>query len=505
MGTMENPSVLIVGAGPTGLLLALWLARRGVLFRIVDGKSGPGQASRAMAVQARTLEFYRQLGFADAVVASGVPMDTLHLWEGGHEAAVMPLGDFGRDQSPYPFVLSYPQDDHERLLVAKLAESGVNVEWNTELVSFTQDDAGVRATLRKGGTEETLEAAYLCGCDGAHSAVRHGLDIGFPGGTYDQRFYVADADVTGRSAQDHDIVICMEESGFGLCLPVRSTGMHRLIGAVPSEAGEAPTDFEAIRPTVERIMGLQVRSVNWFSTYQVHHRVADRFRQGRAFLLGDAGHVHSPAGGQGMNTGLGDAVNLAWKLASVLKDGASPGLLDTYEPERIAFARLLVQTTDRVFQTTTGKGALSRLVRTLIAPHLIPFAFRFAGVRRSAFDTVSQIRIEYRHSPLSEGHAGDVHGGDRLPWTGSTGTDNFEPLGSLGWQIHVYGTPTDDLRQAADDLRMPLHAFTWREAMRPHGLLRDGAYLLRPDGYVAVADANGDTDSIRAFVARVLR
>ena len=196
-------------------------------------------------------------------------------------------------------------------------------------------------------------------------------------------------------------------------------------------------------------MRIDVERVNWFSTYHVHHRVADHFRKGRAFLLGDAAHIHSPVGGQGMNTGIGDAMNLAWKLAAVLHGRADASLLDSYEPERIAFARRLVATTDRAFTGVTSPGAIARRVRLHIVPLLLPLLFGFTAVRRLMFRTVSQTAVNYRASRLSEGRAGAVHGGDRLPWVKPTddgAKDNFAPLTSLDWQVHVYGDASPEIR-----------------------------------------------------------
>src|SRR5262249_3829770 len=187
---------------------------------------------------------------------------------------------------------------------------------------------------------------------------------------------------------------------------------------------------------------LTLAKVNWFSTYHVHHRVASRFREGRVFLLGDAAHVHSPVGGQGMNTGIGDAVNLAWKLAAVLTGAVRDDLLDVFELERVASARRLVAPTDRIFTLVTKQGTIARFVRTRLVPLISPWLFRLPGVRRFVFQTVSQIGINYRDSPLSEGSAGAVRGGDRLPWVETApGQDNFDPLTSLAWQVHVYGEP----------------------------------------------------------------
>ena len=498
---MNDPQILIVGAGPTGLALALFLVRAGVQPRIIDKNSGPGQASRAMAVQARTLEFYRQLGFADQVVAQGIPMETLSLWAHG-QAADISIKDFGEGLSPYPFILSFPQDDHERLLVAQLQAVGVEVEWDTELTGMQDTDNGVQTVLRKkDGTTEAVTTRYVCGCDGAHSLVRQYLQLGFAGGTYDKTFFVADVEATGAAAKPHRFSLCVSDQDILLVLPVRRTGMYRLIGVIPEELkGRDEVTFEDIRPYAEKEAAIQVGTVNWFSTYKVHHRVAAHFRAGNVFVLGDAGHIHSPVGGQGMNTGIGDAVNLAWKLAAVVSGHADAALLDTYEPERIAFAHSLVATTDQIFQLMTGTGLGSSLFRETLLPHLVPFALGFSAVRTAAFRLVSQTRIQYRDSPLSVGAAGELHGGDRLPWVPLDNVrDNFAPLQSLDWQIHVYGDANESLQKAAQDTGLALHSFPWTEPMADAGLKRDALYLLRPDGYIALADAAQDIPKLQAL------
>ena len=314
--------------------------------------------------------------------------------------------------------LTFPQDAHERLLIDRLDALGVRVERRTELVRFDQGPASVRAVLKRpDGAEEICEAAYLAGCDGAHSTVRETLAIGFPGGTYSGLFYVADVDAAGP-ATDGELHVDLEEADFLAVFPLKGVGRLRLIGPVswePDREHREPT-FDDIGERATENLKLTIANVNWFSTYHVHHRVAARFREGRAFLLGDAAHVHSPVGGQGMNTGIGDAVNLAWKLAAVLNGGARDRLLDTYEQERIGFARRLVATTDRAFTVVTKQGRVARWVRTRLVPLIAPLLFRLAPVRRFLFRTVSQIGVSYRNSPLSEGAAGGVRGGDRLPW-----------------------------------------------------------------------------------------
>jgi hypothetical protein len=285
--------------------------------------------------------------------------------------------------------------------------------------------------------------------------------------------------------------------------PMRGAGTVRLVGVAHDEPreGRTPT-FKEVGPRVLANLKLDVKKVNWFSTYRVHHRVASRFREGRVFLLGDAAHVHSPVGGQGMNTGIGDAVNLAWKLAAVVKSQAREEILATYEPERIAFARRLVATTDRIFTLVTKRGGLARIVRTRVVPVVVPWLFRFAAVRRFQFRTISQIGIEYRKSPLSEGSAGKVRGGDRLPWVRTDrNEDNFAPLASMSWQVHVYGEPREDVAATCAALDLALFRFPWRDAMRHARLERGALYLVRPDGYVALASSGGG-QALRGYFER---
>jgi len=273
---------------------------------------------------------------------------------------------------------------------------------------------------------------------------------------------------------------------------MKGEGRARLIGTVKeeSEAKRRDLTWKDVSPRVIERMQLTVERVHWFSTYRVHHRVASQFARGRAFLLGDAAHVHSPVGGQGMNTGIGDAVDLAWKLAAVLGRRADATLLDTYEPERIAFARRLVATTDRAFTVASQDGPLARFLRVDAMPRLVPRLFARPSIRRYLFRTVSQTLIQYRRSPLSEGRAGRVHGGDRLPWVApesAGGADNYEPLASCEWQVHVYGEAAAEMTAMCARRGLRLHGFPWSAKAAEAGLARDAAYLVRPDGYVGMA------------------
>ena len=491
--------VLIVGAGPTGLVLASWLARLQVPFRIIDRNDGPAPESRALAIQARTLEFYAQTGFAETAVAHGVRLEALNLWARGTRAAHVKFGEMGRGLSPFPYALILAQDQHERLLVEHLSQSGVRVERNTELLGFQAHDDRVVARLRlSGGQQETSEYLWVAGCDGARSIVRETLDVGFPGGTYSHLFYVADVRASGPVVNG-ELHVALDESDLLAVFSLPTAGTIRLVGTVRPHADPERkiTWGDVSRGILERLR-IDVARVNWFSTYRVHHRVTLGFRSGRAFLLGDAAHIHSPVGGQGMNTGIGDAVNLAWKLANVIHGPGTPDLLDTYQTERIAFAQRLVATTDRAFTFASSDGSLARLVRVDLVPHVLPALFAHDAARRYLFRTISQILVRYPDSILSAGRAGQVHGGDRLPWAGR----NFEPLKSLDWQVHTYGSASGPLVQFCDRTALPLHTFPFDADARAAGFERDAVYLVRPDGYVALADPMGEVPPLQAYVRK---
>ncbi|MBX3390689.1 MAG: FAD-dependent monooxygenase [Phycisphaeraceae bacterium] len=479
-----TPQVLIVGAGPTGLVLALFLRHLSIPFRIIDKLSGPGQASRAMVIQARTLEFYRQIGFADKCIDAGIKMRGIRLREQGKQIAGFRFDQIGDDISPYPFVLSLPQDDHEHLLVAELQALGVDIEWSTELTHCENHDSHVRTTLRNRSGDETIDFRFLCACDGARSTVRETLGFGFPGGTYDEVFYVTDVDARGLEFDD-SVNISVSKGTFILAFPVRSKGSYRFIGIVPPDHPD-PTKatFEDIRPIIRSQLNAEVQAVHWFSAYRVHHRVAQGFRRGSVFLSGDAGHIHSPAGGQGMNTGIGDAVNLAWKLAAVLEHRAAPEILDTYESERMGFARTLVDTTDRIFEAVVGPGVGPGFVRSVLFPFVFPLLLKSRAIRRAQFRLVSQVRIQYHSSALSRGKSGKLKGGDRLPWLLTH--DNFAPLRSLDWQLHAFGSQSENTPRFAKTHNLAYSHFPFDSHAADAGFSPTELYLVRPDGHIGL-------------------
>ena len=503
-GDDRPAEVLVVGAGPTGLVLALWLKRLGIDVRIIDRAGDPGTTSRALVVHARTLELYRQLGLADEVVQRGLAFAAVNLWVRGKLAGRAAFGDIGRGLSPFPFMVIYPQDQHEKFLIERLHRAGVEVERPTTLLDFEERAHDVVARLEtSNGTHAECRSLYIAGCDGAHSSVRPHLDIGFPGGTYERVFYVADVELHGKVA-NQELHVALDDADLLAVFPMKGENVARLIGTVRPDSRAQVDELgwnDLSKATLDR-MQMTVDQVHWFSTYKVHHRVAARFRRGRAFLVGDAAHIHSPVGGQGMNTGIGDAVNLAWKLAAVIRGRAGEKLLNTYEPERSAFARRLVATTDRGFTLVTRNGFLARRVRLDVVPRLLPALLERNAFRRFMFRTVSQTMLNYRHSPLSEGRTGSIRAGDRLPWVVEQGTqrDNYAPLETIDWQVHVYGSAPRELGKTCTVLGLQLCEFPWGIAARLAGLHEGAAYLVRPDGYIALADPAARPENLTRYL-----
>ncbi|HEY8243268.1 MAG TPA: FAD-dependent oxidoreductase [Casimicrobiaceae bacterium] len=493
--------VLVVGAGPTGLMLACQLARRGIRIAIIDRHGGAAEQTRALAVHARTLEIYRWLGVADEALALGRKGDAVNIWTLGRRMARLPFGDIGTGQSEFPYVLMLGQDDNERILGAKLRALGVDIQWRTELTAFTQHDDRVEATLRlpDGGTR-TITASWLAGCDGAKSPVRELSGIGFPGAPYEQVFFVADTVGTGRMVPG-EINVYLSEGGFHLFFPMRGKDRWRVIGILPKAlAGREGVTFDDVVPSIRVHAGdeLAFSECLWFSTYRIYHRCAERFRDRRAFLLGDAAHIHSPAGGQGMNTGLQDAFNLGWKLAAVVQ-GAPDALLDSYAAERMPVAHRLLRTTDRAFMLAVSDTLTARITRTRVVARVVAFALRFEAFRQFAFGTVSQIGIAYPDSPLSQSiatlPAGAPHAGDRFPWF----DDLYARLDDTCFNLVVVGqpAPSSELRAALEG-RVHVHALTTDRLPSP------SFYVLRPDGHVGLVGGKLDVDAVTRYLAATI-
>lgn len=491
----RRTDVLVVGAGPSGLMLAVCLAKLGVDVIVVDGKDGPTRESRALGVQARSMEIYDQLGLVERVLAERAPALAVVPGAGRRAFGRLEFRGLGKGVSPFTEITVFEQSRNERLLVDAFADLGREVMWGHRLERLDVErpdpaasgpaasvtGASVTATLAGPDREVIVRARYCVGADGSHSLVRESLGIPFEGITNAYTYYIADAaDVTGLA--DDAINLRWTSEHFLLAFPMGGRRM-RLLGIVRDRDLDAEGHLpEAnVRALVRGEFGVEYGEATWFTTYRVHHRLAARFREGPCFLVGDAAHIHSPVGAQGMNTGLQEAHNLACALADVIVGGMPDARLDRYEAERRPVGKILVATTDRAFGRVTSDSRFARFVRGRALPFFGPIGIRVIPrlVGGRLFGYLSQTRIHYRMSPRAAARRDPVVG-RRLPWTG----DNFDVLRSMTWQVHGYGVFEPEVRAIASSLGLEAHAF----AADPHGRLDPGlVYLVRPDGFVAAA------------------
>ncbi len=485
----EDVEVLVVGAGPTGLMLANWLVKLGRRIAVIDGKDGPTVESRALGVHSRSMEIYDQLGVVDRVLAEAVHAESVRQGYGRRAFTPIPLSGLGQGLTPYPGIYMLEQSANERILGDHLQVLRGTVRWRHRLTALTQTGDGVLAAVEGPDGPTTLGARFVVGCDGASSAARTLIGTDFEGTTSRQSFYLVDAvGVSGLTPAS--VNIRQGATEFLLAFPMRpdedGRNGQRLIGVAGDETPSITED--AARRRVAEVFGVTYEDYRWFSTYRVHHRIAAHFRTGSVFLAGDAAHVHSPVGAQGMNTGLQDAHNLAFKLDDVLAGRAPEALLDRYEAERRPVAVRLLKTTDTVFRGLTSGSRAAILVRRYVPRAVLPVAMAVLPrlpIGRRLAGYLGQVRIHYRMVGSPEGRRRDAVVGRRLPWTGT----NFEVLRAATWQLHLYAADDAGAREAAraaDELGLPLHTFTTTGSTP----LRSGLlYLVRPDGFVAGAAA----------------
>jgi len=415
----QHTQVLIIGAGPTGLMMAAQLLRNGIQPIIIDSKQGITSHSNAIVVQARSLEIYRQLGIVDQVLSNGKPAQGLIFNQKGKQLATMPIGEIGRGKTPYPYVFLYQQYKNERVLLDYLTQNCCPVYWDTSLKSIDQRADKVVATLVKGNGEEyQLTTDWLIGADGAHSAVRKQLNIAFNGDTYPHYFYLADVELD-TDPTDY-MNIHLSPNSFTGFFPLPEPNRYRIIGNIPPDVEGKEITLDDVLRWLKEVTGKeqQVTKCHWFTTYKLHHRIAEKFRSGRCFLVGDAAHIHSPVGGQGMNTGLQDAYNLAWKLAAVINKQINESVLDSYVDERMPVAKTLLKSTDRAFNIAMSGNPLVSFFKRWIMPRMLKMMWSNATIKEKLFLIISQTGISYRESKLNLhlSQATKVKAGDRLPY-----------------------------------------------------------------------------------------
>jgi 2-polyprenyl-6-methoxyphenol hydroxylase-like FAD-dependent oxidoreductase len=535
IGPSARVQVLVVGAGPTGLTLAAQLAAHGVRSRLFDRGADRARESRALAIQPRTLEVLAGLGVTEHLLVAGNPAVQLRIHTRGRQVTV-PMFDLGLEDTAYPYLLFLSQAETERILEQHLTAAGVTVERRVELVDLHQTAEQAVATLRhQDGRQEQVHARYVVGCDGAGSTVRELAGIRFAGGSYPQTFVLADTEAD--HLEPGAAHVFLSRAGMLFFFPlIRPASWRLLVMRPPADPTGplAPVDLAQVRAIADTYTagGVRLHDPVWMTNFRLHHRAATNYRSGRVFLAGDAAHIHSPAGAQGMNTGIQDAVNLAWKLAQALHNGHDDrGLLDTYQAERAPIGRAVLRFTDRAFTIATSTNPILRFARTRLAPALIPLALKPPTGRRYAFRAISQLGIRYRHSPLStDGPHPPRRGprpGDRLPDADITHerhlTTLHTALAGPRWQLLLCGPPDSWATDQLARLREPhgdylsvhhLHAHDTpgalhdphRQALRHLGLTPGSVaqYLIRPDGHIGYRASGSDLTGLHRYLNRWL-
>lgn len=507
--------VLICGAGPTGLMMAAQLLRFGIDFLIVDSKNGPTTESRAVVVQARSLEIYEQMALAEDVLRDGTTASGLCFWRDGKQISEVHLTDFGKDITPFSFVFMYEQSKNETLLYKHLQKHNRGVAWLTQLLSYEETGTGFTVQLRQEEENITVTADYLIACDGAKSKLREISGMEFSGGTYQQVFYVADTHIHAPVC-DSKLNFFVNKNTFHLLFPMQGSYRYRAIGILPPEYyHQENITFKEVSEAIERDAGMSLRfyDTQWYSTYRLHHKKVKSFSKGNLFFCGDAAHVHSPAGGQGMNTGLQDAYNLAWKLALVINKEVKKTLLQTYHEERNPVAERLLQTTDRMFGMMAKDDWIDSVLRLYIFPNILPGIMRMQWIRRKAFEAVSQTLIEYHHSSLSAGKGGSIKAGGRLPYLRlfMKGKETSlyvwlremanRPLSLLLYRISLNEAVNSELIQS---LSIEVNDAN-DKAITKAGFSSSFVLLLRPDNYIGYVSEKYDVNELKNYLEQHLQ
>ena len=520
--TTIKTDVIIVGAGPTGLSLACQLTRYGIDFVVVEKNAGVTPYSKALGVHARTLEIYEQLDLAREAVGRGTIAGKIRLLEKGEIVGEVDLSNIGEGLSPYPYMLVLEQSQNERLLYEYLQNHGRNVLWQSELKSLSQDETGVTATVHdNSGASQIIAGKYLVGCDGPRSPVRNTLGLSFEGSTFERVFYVADVKIDWKYSHDA-LHGCLTRNAVVAFFPMAGEKHWRIVGAFPEEFAkdEGEILYEEIEARIkeESQIELDITHVDWFSTYKVHTRHVEKFSSGRCFLAGDSAHIHTPAGGQGMNTGIQDAYNLAWKLAFVLKGAAAERILDTYNEERLPNARRLLQTTDRMFNLAAGTDWLVNVIRTTIFPPMAKFILSLDAVKKRFFPLISQIGITYRESSLSR-HDGDrdfeIRAGDRLPYFLLDGQSIYDKLRAPKFHLLTfsdglsndagdYGKATDEIGRRYADLIDQYLVTLNPQIAEIFGTDKPFQVFLRPDNYIAYISSETSSRHLVAYLKEII-
>ncbi len=521
--TARTHDVLIVGAGPVGLVAACQLARHGARVRIVDALERPNDQSRAVAVHARSLEMLAALEVLPQLEARARRIHAMEMTDGvhGRQLARVELDGLA---SRHSYTLDVPQPDTEDVLHQRATELGVSVERGTELIGLTQDAEGVDVILHTPQGEQSCRVGWVVGADGAHSPTRKLVGTHLEGSFHGQHFLMADVDVNTSLSRD-TIRMFAHPDGVGAMFPM-AEARARVMFFVDAPQDREPT-LEQVQALADARMGARVVVSNprWLTYFEIHHGQVPQYRHGRVFLAGDAAHIHSPAGGQGMNTGIQDAANLGWKLALVSRGRAGAELLDTYHAERHPIGAAVVRTTTAMTNVMTGAGPMAGLrdIALFLVGHV-------QELGHTAATEMAELTIDYRHSTLSvrhgQRHHATVHAGSHAPdpdglihpdgaavaveelltrpgllllarTDDRSAVDELQRvLGDLGTAVQVVTSAT----MTADDVLIDPQNTIGHD----YGLGDDGLALIRPDGYIGLLATRTDPDVLRGYLQDAL-
>ncbi len=498
--------VIIIGAGPTGLMFANQLKRFGINFILIDTKNGPTLESRAMSVTSRSMELYQQLNLSDKIIEQSLVIGGFGFYNNGKRIADFSLTETGKPYTDFGrLTTSFEQNKNETILYENLKSQKENVLWNSSFLSLDEKLNEVSVVIKNDFTDEntTINAKYIVGCDGARSIVRHQRDFTFEGGTYNTKFFVADVTATWKLGYEK-IVMAPSKGLFVAFFPLQGEKRLRIVGTLPTEYfDQDEIDFDILEKVIRKTTNFEIdfNSVGWHSIYKVHHRCVDAFQKGRVFLAGDAAHVHSPAGGQGMNTGLQDAHNLAWKMAMVIKGIAKENLLITYNEERLPFAQSLIKYTDKGFIVLASGHWFVSNFRTYLFLPILGKLMHFDKVKLILFKRLSQLFYSYKKYSLSKSSTKqslNFKAGDRLPYIEPEFFNKFrEPIFHL---ISISNNPisNDELKSIIDkfpfEVKIVQSEITnqWKK----FGVIKQLYILVRPDQYISMITDNLNKDEI---------
>lgn len=520
--------VLIVGAGPSGLMMACQLAILGIHFRLIDKKEHPTTYSGALIVHARSIEIFNQMGISEKVEQEAIIANDLRIVFNGKKTVRISLKNIGKGLTKFPNLYLVEQSKTEQLLIDFLTAQSYSIERKTELKKFTQNDFGVTSVLKlPNGNEETLKTQYVIAADGGHSTVREQLKISFAGKTHPVSLFIIDCKAELDLPPD-EMCFSFSDAATSGFFPMKE-GRKRIDGVIPKELeGNQNIIFEDIEKNFAERLRMKIRLYNpeWFSVSHANQRYALSYQQNRCFLVGDAAHNFTPVGAQGMNTGLQDAYNLAWKLAFVIKGKAKSTLLDTYSAERQNIAKKLVRSTGRIYNLVTSQNSFTKTFRLHVLPHLmkwiLPLIEKRKYFRQFCFSAISEIGINYRKSPLSQdastGNFPDSapQPGDRLPYLIFNDKDKEiniqEKIKGTGFTLFLFtkDSPLLEIIKVAEKyenvLSFEIIPFTSEtKFLYDHFSIKNGGYyLIRPDMYIAYRSCKPESEHFESYLIQFL-